>query len=221
LRAELGWLGSELGPARDLDVLIEHLRADAEKLEPAERRALRRVFRHLENERAAARTAMLEALRSERYLALLDGLDEAVRAPRTARDDRGLTVRDIAAAEFRRLRRAVRALEPQPSDEELHEIRIRGKRARYAAELAETAVGKPAAGFVREAKAFQDILGEHQDAVIAEDRLRALLSELGGPATAFAVGRLVERERKRRAAARRAFPAAWKALARRGREAWA
>ena len=39
-------------------------------------------------------------------------------------------------AEFGRLRKAVRGLPPDPSNAELHDVRIRGKRARYAAELA-------------------------------------------------------------------------------------
>jgi CHAD domain-containing protein len=219
LRTELGWLGGTLGPVRDLDVLVEHLRSDSVGLEPRERRALRRVFRRLQSQRDEARTAMLEALRSDRYLDLLDRLEEAARAPKLSAGAE-ISLRELAAVEFRRLRRDVRSLERDPADEDLHEIRIRGKRARYAAELAEAAVGKPATRFIREAKLFQDVLGDHQDAVVAEQRLRALLSELGGAATAFAVGRLVERQGKRRLAARAAFPKAWKALERRGRVAW-
>jgi CHAD domain-containing protein len=221
LRSEVGWLGSVLGPVRDLDVLLEHLHSDASGLEPKERRALRRIFRRLELERAEAHTAMLAALQSERYLALLDRLEEAARAPVLAAGAEEVSsLQDIAAHEYRRLRKAVRALDDEPADADLHEIRIHGKRARYAAEMAEPVVGKPATRFVREAKAFQDVLGEHQDAVVAEERLRGLLLELGGAATAFSAGRLVERQRERRAEARAAFPGAWKALARRGRQAW-
>ena len=42
LRAELGWLGGRLGPARDLDVLLEHLRAEVRALDGA---AMRRTCR--------------------------------------------------------------------------------------------------------------------------------------------------------------------------------
>jgi CHAD domain-containing protein len=218
LRAELQWLGAALGPVRDLDVLLAHLRESAVTLEAPEQHALRRLLELLEAERERARASMLEALRSERYVGLLDRLESAARQPRLVSS--ALSVADIAAAEFRRLRRAVKRLPPEPSDEELHELRIRGKRARYAAELAAAAVGKPALRFVAEAKAFQDVLGEHQDAVVAEDRLRAALERVSGRALAFAVGRLVERERRRRALARAAFPRAWSRLERRGKEAW-
>jgi CHAD domain-containing protein len=218
LRLELGWLGGVLGPVRDLDVMIDHLRGDALALEPGERRALRRVFRHLDGERGEAREAMLVALASDRYLALLDRLERAVAEPSFGPDE--IPLQELAAAEFRRLRKAARALDPEPADDDLHDLRIRGKRARYAAELAEVVAGKPATRFIREAKGVQDVLGEHQDAVVAEQRLRALVSQVGSSATGFAIGRLVERERERRRSSRAAFPGAWKQLERSGRKAW-
>jgi CHAD domain-containing protein len=133
---------------------------------------------------------------------------------------REVSVSDIAANEFRKLRRATRRLPDDPSDEELHAVRIRGKRARYAAELAEGAAGKRATRFIDSAKDFQDVIGEHQDAVVAEQRLRDLRRSARGASTAFVLGRLVERQRRRRERARDAWPGAWKKLRRRGRRAW-
>ena len=52
LRLELRWLGGVLGPVRDLDVLVDHLRDDAHALDPGERRVLGRVFHQLEDARA-------------------------------------------------------------------------------------------------------------------------------------------------------------------------
>ena len=96
-------------------------------------------------------------------------------------------------------------------------MRIRVKRARYAAELASGELGKGGARFVAAAKELQDVLGEHQDAVVAEDVIRTWLAE--SPGGAVAGGRLVERERMRRAAARSAWPEAWILLERTGRKA--
>jgi CHAD domain-containing protein len=126
----------------------------------------------------------------------------------------------IAGSEFRRLRRAMRALGETPTDEELHAIRIRGRRARYAAELAEAAVGEPASRFIRRAQVFQDVLGEHQDASVAERRIRQLNASARGRWAAFAAGRQVERQRARRQTARAALPEAWAKLEKRGRAAW-
>ena len=117
LRSELGWLGSSLGQVRDLDVLLDHLRSDADGLEPKEHRALRRVFRQLEGERAAARATMLAALASERYAALLDRLEEAARAPSFSPEADDVSLEDIAAHQYGKLRKAVRELDEQPSDE--------------------------------------------------------------------------------------------------------
>lgn len=219
LRAELRWLGGILGPVRDLDVLVEHLRVEAQSLDPPERRAVRRFIALLEEEREGARAAMLDAMESERYFGLLDRLEQAP-AALPLRPDAGAGLEEIAAREFRRLRKAVAALPREPADDELHAVRIRGKRARYAAELAEPVAGKRATRFLRVAKRFQDVVGEHQDAVVAEERVRALASRLRGQRAALAAGRLVERERQRRLEARQAFPKAWKQLEKSGRRAW-
>jgi hypothetical protein len=63
-------------------------------------------------------------------------------------------------------------------------------------------------------------VGDHQDAVVAEVRIRALVAGAGSSRAVFAAGRLVERQRARKAAARAAFPGAWDALNRAGRKAW-
>jgi CHAD domain-containing protein len=218
LRSELGWLGGQLGPARDLDVLIDRLREDAASLEPEERRALRSLFRTLERRRVSARRALLDALESERYVALLDRLEREVAEPRTS--DSEASLHELAAAEFKRLVKAVRKLSAEPADEDLHAVRIKGKRARYCAELAEAAVGAPASRFVSAAKRLQDVVGEHQDAVVAETALRSLATAQRTPLGLLAVGRLVERQRLHRAAAREEFASAWRRVKGRGRRAW-
>jgi CHAD domain-containing protein len=218
LRSELSWLGRALGPVRDLDVLLERLQAEIEDLEPEERRAAGQFLRLLEEDRASARAAMLEAMSGARYADLLARLEAAAVAPRAQAAD--VSLEAIAAGEFRKLRKAVRALPPDPSDDALHAVRIRGKRARYAAELAEGVGGKRARRFVRDAKTFQDVIGEHQDAVVAEARVRGLLGEVSGVRAHFAAGQIVERERERRRAARAAFPEAWLRLEKSGKRAW-
>lgn len=218
LRAELAWLGGALGPTRDLDVLTQHLREEAEDLSPDERRALGRAVAALEAEREEAGATLREALESERYFELLAAVERAARAPHVA--SRNVSLRDVAAREFRKLRRSMKSLPAAPGDEELHEARIKGKRARYAAELAEGVVGKPAARFITHAKRFQDVIGEHQDAVVAGERLRELRRRARGASSAFALGRLVERQHRRRERARSELSAAWKKLERSGRKAW-
>ncbi len=214
LRSELAWLGGLLGPVRDHDVLLEHLDSEAAMLEGEDARAFRRLRARLAAERRDARERLLEAMDGERYFRLLDALEGAANAPA---GEATTPLAEIAAEAFRRLRLAAKALPARPTDAELHGVRIETKRARYAAELAAPELGKRGARFVERAKAVQDVIGEHQDACIAEDRLRALALR-GGGKTGLAAGRLIERQRQRKSAARRAYPAAWSRLDKTGRK---
>jgi len=208
LRDEVGWLGKAFGPARDLDVLIERLTADVAGL-GGDDTALAGLLRALEDERAAARVVVVGALSSDRYLALLDGLEQ-VSDPRGSGDEKPL--RHVWRAEWRRARKAFADLDEHSGDAALHAARIRVKRARYAAELAAHELGKRGKAFVEAAKELQDVLGDHQDAVVADGRIRAWARD--GAARSEAVERLLATERERREAARAAWPAAWKALKR-------
>ncbi len=100
------------------------------------------------------------------------------------------------------MRKAVRKLPDEPTNDQLHAVRKKGKRARYAAELA----GRKT--LVKRAKKLQDVLGDHQDAVVAAARLRELAAG-STPELALVAGRLVEREEERRLEARAAWPKAW------------
>ena len=217
LRAELAWLGRLLGPVRDLDVLIEHVAEEAAALEGGDVRAVGTIRSRLGRQRAAARRTLLEAMSEPRYFQLLDSLQAAERAPA---GQASVSLEQIAADAFKRARKAKKALPPDPSDDELHAVRIEVKRARYAAELAEPVLGKAGARFLRRAKVVQDVIGEHQDACVAEERIRELAVS-GGASAALAAGRLIERQQVRKQAARSALPDAWRALAKAGRTAFA
>ena len=207
LRDELGWLGRALGPARDLDVLIDRLTADVQALGESDVE-IGDLLATLERERAEARAVVVSALSSDRYFALLDRLDH-VSTPAPSGEEPALA--DLWRAEWRRTRKAFRPLDRRSPDAELHAGRIRVKRARYAAELAAPELGKAGKAYVEAAKALQGELGEHQDAVVAEERVRAWSSAGGDERVA---SRLLEREDERKAAARASWPAAWKALRR-------
>jgi CHAD domain-containing protein len=218
LRDDLAWLGGLLGPVRDLDVQVESFRREANALDVHDRRPITKFVKTLQSERQNKQVDLLAGLRSERYLTFIDRMMEAARSPNMA--DTVLTLKDIAAKEFTKLRKSVRRLDPVPTDAALHRVRIKAKRARYAAELAESVVGKCATKFIRSAKALQDLLGKHQDAVVGEQRVRALFAEAEGQRAAFTAGRLVERQRQRRDQARAALRPLWKKVNRRGRKAW-
>jgi CHAD domain-containing protein len=152
-----------------------------------------------------------------RYYRLLDTVEAAADAPPTRRDD--VEIEQLARKDFRRLRKSGRRLESQ-TDEELHKTRIRGKRARYATELAERSRGKKATRFLDAAKDLQDVLGQHQDAVVASQRLHDLARRTDNTEAALLAGRLIERQQQHQRDARRDLPGVWHAVERRGRRAW-
>ncbi len=204
LRDELRFVAGELAPARDLDVLRAYLDAEAPELT--------KLF---DAARQRAGTRAVEVLESGRYLDLLAALK------RTEPAEEDVPLKKFAGGEFRKLAKSIDSLGKKPSDESLHKARIHGKKARYAAELAEPVVGKPADRLVRGLKNLQDALGEHQDAVVAEEMILDAVSRMNGDDTAFIAGRIVERQTERRERALAAIPGAWKKLAKQGRKTWA
>ena len=196
-------LGRVLGEVRDLDVLLAHLDGEAAELGGRDVQRARPLLANLRTERSCSRSRLLAALRSDEYLALLD--DTARTIDELEPSGSAVTLDELADEASAGLRKAVRKLPDAPANEELHAVRKKGKRARYAAELA----GQKK--LVKRAKKLQDVLGEHQDAVVAAERLRVLAAG-AAPEQALVAGRLVEREEERRLEARAAWPKAWRKL---------
>jgi CHAD domain-containing protein len=82
-------------------------------------------------------------------------------------------------------------------------------------------LGKAGARLISATKRFQDVAGEHQDAVVAEDSIRALLRGTRSQRMAVAAGIVVGRERKRRARAADALPDAWRRVEQAAAKVWA
>jgi CHAD domain-containing protein len=183
LAEELQWLGRVLGEARDAEVQAGRLQeqvagTDAELLLGP---VAARVQAHFAKTAAQARAGVLAALNSERYYSLLDALDAVIDRPAPGPDAQARAGRVLPAAvgrsyrkTRRRIRSAVLAPDGQPGDVALHQARKAAKQARYAAEVAEPAVGRDAAAFARRMKEVQSALGDHQDSVVSRDVVRRL-----------------------------------------------
>ena len=209
-RSELKWLGSLLGDVRDPDVFAAYVTKEIALLGEGAAQGGSDLISLIADSSQPARARLGEALDSQRYLALLDRL-EATRESLPVRPSRD-SPRCMLRRAARRTRRMLRSVSRSSSDARLHELRIASKRARYAGELAVPAQGRRAHRLAKRAEALQTILGEHQDAVVAEQRLQHLAGD-APPAAAFVAGRLAERQHARREAARAALPAAAKRLA--------
>ena len=100
---------------------------------------------------------------------------------------------------------------------ELHRTRILLKRARYALELAEPLFGERAKQFLQQAKQTQDLPGQHQDAVIAEQRLLSLKQHSRGSGIAYVTGLMVERLRNKQFQVYQQIPEQWEKLEKQGK----
>ena len=225
VRSDLKWLGSALGGLRDADVLADNLREAPPQL-----------LRELANERANAARHLETVLASERYFNLLDRLHVATRTPPFALGDgdhgEEAVARRVLPAlvdrRWRAVRHQVRKSGSDPTDRDLHRIRIKAKELRYAAEAAASVVGKPAVRTASAAEAVQTILGHHHDAVATETWLRQQATGLADSSNsvtyvaeiAFAAGALSADQQLRQSNFRRQWADSWKTLSTRKRHSW-
>jgi CHAD domain-containing protein len=228
LRAELKWLGGVLGEARDIEVLADHLHAGL-KAVPTELvlgPAQARITKHFAAHEVSSRKAVLDALDSERYRALRSELWRLLDSPPltpAAAEPSGKALPPAVGRAYRRTRRRMRLAHRAPAgqarDVALHETRKAAKRARYAAEVAEPALGKKtgkqARRFAKRMKSVQSTLGAHQDAVIA----RATARDIGVQAhlvgeNAFSFGLLHERAHRQAIACADHAQHAWRRASR-------
>ncbi|MGZ6637445.1 MAG: CHAD domain-containing protein [Solirubrobacteraceae bacterium] len=212
LAGPLAELGEATGPVRDLDVLMERLREELRAFEEPDRGAGEAIVASLELEREDARQRLLEVLDGNRYRAVLTRLRLP---PRLAPGVDEVPLRRLARRQFRSLLEAVDQLGDDANDDALHALRIALKRSRYTAELSH-AKGTAVRRFLVDARALQALLGDYQDAVVAEQQLRALAVNDARTAAAFVAGRIVERQRARRARVAKRLPAALKQLRKSG-----
>jgi CHAD domain-containing protein len=228
LHDELKWLGTVLGAARDIEVLQGTLQA-ALAATPAELvlgPAKARVTAHFAPREEAAREAVLDALESQRYFRLFDELDRLLDDPPEVAAAPAVEILPHAVGQaFRRARRRMRQawlVPPGPArDALLHEARKAAKRARYAAEAAQPAIGKKARRFATGMKAVQSILGDHHDAITTREAAQEIgvQAHLAGE-NAFSFGLLTERAHHEAQEYQRQARKAWKRATRGKARRW-
>jgi CHAD domain-containing protein len=137
-----------------------------------------------------------------------DVLDALLKQRSTAAD---ALVEALGQPRYRSLRALRKAAAAPSSDEDWHNLRIRVKRVRYAAELAGRLAGRKRRAdlveVVGRAKTAQEVLGAFQDTVVAEEHLRRLTDSPLSPMGRLVLGRLVERQAAHRDALRERLPA--------------
>ncbi|MFJ9340724.1 CHAD domain-containing protein [Streptomyces sp. NPDC101733] len=212
-------LAAELGVDRDQEVLAERLRASLGEV-PAPLRlgpVADRLLIWDTERRHASRLQALAALDSDWYAGLLDGIAAVLADPplrKAAARPAESVLPHTVLHDFERLAgrvEAALAMDPGPErDRALHGARKAAKRARYTAEAARPALGRPAKRLSKAAKSVQSPLGDHQDSVVAREALFGLAVQAGGAGEAtFTWGLLHAREEAFAERVERDLPAVW------------
>jgi CHAD domain-containing protein len=216
---ELKWLAGELGVDRDREVLSERLTAALDQVPRAlvSGSVAERLAMWAGDRPGGASARLIGVLDSRRYLALLDTLDTLIADPplrKAAGKKPGPVLTKAVKKDFGKVTGLVeQALELDPGSDRdiaIHEARKKTKRTRYAAETAHPVLGKPAKDLVKSMKSLQNLLGEHQDSVMARQTLRELsaVAHASGE-SAFTYGLLYGREEQRAATVESELPGFW------------
>ncbi len=213
--------GRTLGAVRDLDVLIGKARAYSERLAAEGHADLTPLLEAWTAERTAARGQMLAYLDGPAYRRFVDEFAAFLAAPPTAAiaPTTSDQVRHVVPRLILERYEAVRAFERLLPDADLatyHALRIECKGLRYALEFFREVLGEEASALIRQVTAMQDLLGELQDARVAEELLTAFLDARRPPAAdrsaeaALAgVEAYLAAQHSRQAELLAAFPAPW------------
>src|SRR5207237_2379970 len=113
---------------------------------------------------AGAHGGLLSSLRAPRYVALLDRLVDAAHPPALTAEADGparKVLPALVALPWGKLWRDGRRLDVHSPDEELHALRIRAKRVRYATEAVAPVMGPCAGRFAAAGTRLQTVLGAH------------------------------------------------------------
>jgi CHAD domain-containing protein len=208
LDAELKWVAGQLGHVRDLDVQLRRLRETATELQLES--ALAPYVTWLEDQRREAQQTLEAALNSARFMDLVEALrsvstwtlPEAATAP--LRQQAALRLERV----FKTFRKRATRLRRKSPLQAFHKVRIRAKRLRYAAEFFQPIFGQPASRFIKRLTKLQDILGELQDSVVSDERIRDAVTRNGASwpiGTTLALGQILEHEANHRERLKRRF----------------
>ncbi len=233
IKQELKWLTGELGRARELDVLVTRV-VEPVKQQNSQWDGISSLSHDLAAQRAAALARAQDVVRSSRFRMLTIELAAWLESGEWTRPrddlvrDLGVLPIELSAAEqltrrFKKIRKRGKML-VELSPRRRHRLRIQAKKVRYASEFfASLFPGKSAckrrSKFLSALERVQDCLGELNDIVVHEDRIKAIAwtsrkpRRRAGPTRAFAAGLLAGREDARFEAVLNAATGALAALA--------
>ena len=187
------WLGKQAGAVRDLDVLEKLLQKSATKLDPANIKDLEPLFEEVRVRRAKAAESLATSLDSRRYKLLVARLSAPIAI--TSRGDVafGSVAEELFVPMLKAVMRVGEKMHEDPPPDELHRLRKRAKRTRYALEMMLAIDEKQLRGLLKGLEDLQDVVGGYHDAVVAVAWIKEFVTSRELPVhVVFACGALAE-----------------------------
>jgi CHAD domain-containing protein len=209
---ELAWLGTAVGSVRDLDVLDQAVADLAKRLDPELRGTLGPIAVAIRERRSVARDALVKSLASGRCRRLRAriGTFAGSRLPTTTDGRLGELAPRLLRPILRTTLRAGRGVNAESPPAEVHRLRVRVKRLRYALETLRGSEDKATDKLLRRLSRLQDVLGDYQDAVTQAAWLRTHAeTTLLAPGPLLGVGALLQLLSRRARRRRKRFPESW------------
>jgi len=191
----LGTFARALGTVRDLDVFLEDLTAEAANVPEAIRAEAARIASVVALERGTSIERLRRSMDAPEHAQLLTTLMSIAVDPPLRRPARAPDPAIVMPSVWKALAHRAGAADGSSPDPVLHALRIRAKRVR-----------------------LQDVLGRHQDSVVAIDKLAAVAA--AEPVLALAAGWIGAGRERARVETRAAWPDAWRSLAKKKRRFW-
>jgi CHAD domain-containing protein len=217
---ELKWLAQVLGDVRDLDVYRENFEGYSMIVGKNDLANLATYQEELDKQRKQARKRLVRALSSPRYEQLISRFKRFLElGPPQSQLSQSRTVSvhgmKLVTKRFKKVHKKARAIKSDTPPEPYHQLRIDCKRLRYACEFLEPVLDQKLLGrFVKHLKVLQTVLGDHQDACVASDRLREFADRVPMrrkmKGVLLALGQLVGSQELQASQYREAFHKVWR-----------
>jgi CHAD domain-containing protein len=215
-QAEFRALGKVTGPARDLDVQLLTVEECQAQLPESLHDGLDRFFADLRAKRSQEQIKLTEGLTAPECQTLLADWQAYLEQEEEGSGSAvGQSAAKIIRKQFAKLLLDIENLDSASSDEDVHQVRIQGKKLRYALEFFRSLYpAKKMVRLIKDLKQLQDCLGHWNDLSVQENMLARYLSQIepdaeGAAPLAAAVGGLLVASDSRRKQARAGLTAAF------------
>ncbi len=179
------YLGQITGPVRDLDVYL--LMEDNYKARLPEhlQEGLYFFFEDLAEKRAREQKKLIRALKGPRYRTITNDWQDYLSRKDNDAEEKNSRVpitalaKKIITKRFQRILRDGKAISPESPDEELHRLRIQGKKLRYSLEFFNSLFPEQEMKkMIKQLKLLQNNLGDFNDLSVQQEMLKHYLAAI-------------------------------------------